>query len=283
MSSMTYLRDMMQSISPVEQRIAAYFLDHEDSLVITPILTVAEACTTSKSAVVRLCKRMGYKGYKDFLTTLSAELAIMNHTAETDYTDIYPESNVKNICAIVTQHACHALDNTLRLLDMNALEKAVEVLCATPRIDLYGAGNSGIIAQDAELKFRRIGFNANSAVDSHRQVIYASTLKPGDAAMFFSYYGETKDMLDAVAIAKQQGATTIAVTRFGKSTLSTQADIVLSVASMEKMSRSGAMTSRLVMLNMVDMLFTCISSQKYDILRPVLEHTAHAIQAKRRI
>ena len=282
MSGMVYLKEMMRSLSPVEQRIAGYFLDHEDALVNTPILNVAQACDTSKSAVVRLCKRMGYNGYKDFLTALSAELAVLNHTATADYSDIYPDSSVKNICTIVTQHSCHALDNTLRLMDMDAMERAVSAIIAAPRIDLYGAGNSGIIAQDAELKFRRVGYHAYSALDGHRQVICAATLKPGDVVILFSYYGETTDILDALEIAKDQGAVTIAVTRFGKSSLSDRADIILSVASMEKLSRSGAMTSRLVMLNMVDMLFTCISSRRYEELKPVLEHTARAVQSKRR-
>ena len=282
MSSMTYLKEMMPTLSPVEQRIAAYFLAHEEALVTTPILTVAQACDTSKSAVVRLCKRVGYNGYKDFLTSLSAELAVLSHMGTADYSDIYPDSSVKSICTIVTQHACHALDNTLRLMDMEAMERAVTVLTSAQRIDLYGLANSGIIAQDAELKFQRIGYNAHCALDGHRQAICAATLAPEDAVMLFSYYGETRDLLEVLDIAKERGATTIAVTRVGKNSLSSRADIVLSVASMEKLSRSGAMTSRLVMLNMVDMLFTCISSRAYEQLRPTLERTAKAIQAKRR-
>lgn len=282
MGSMVDLKELMPTLSPVEQRIAAYFLAHEKTLVNTPILTVAQACDTSKSAVVRLCKHLGYNGYKDFLTSLSAELAVLNHLGAADYSDIYPDSSVKNICTIVTQHACHALDSTLRLMSMDAMERAVAALESAGRIDLYGLGNSGIIAMDAELKLQRIGCNARSALDGHRQAICAATLDKGDVVMLFSYYGETRDLLEALDIAKGRGATTIAVTRVGKSSLSTRADIVLSVASMEQLTRSGAMTSRLVMLNMVDMLFTCISSRQYDQVRPVLERTAQAIHDKRR-
>lgn len=281
MSSMAYLREMMDSLSPVERRIAEYFLRHVGELVTTPILAVAESCQTSKSAVVRLCKRMGYKGYKDFLTTLSAELAVLSHTSQTEYTDIYPDSSVESICGIVTQHSAQALENTLRLMDMKGMEQAVETLAKAPRIDLYGSGNSGIIAQDAELKFRRIGYNAYCAVDGHRQAIFAASLRPGDVAVLFSYYGETRDILEALDIAKGAGAATIAVTRFGKNTLQSRADIVLPVASTEQLSRSGAMTSRLVMLNVIDMLFTCISSREHETLRPHLEETSRAIKAKR--
>lgn len=281
-SSMLYLQEMMDDLSPIEQRVAGFFLQHTDTLVSTPILEVAEACETSKSSVVRLCKRMGYNGYKDFLTALSAELAVQSHRGQTEFSDIFPDSSVQSICTIVTQHSVQALENTTRLMDMQAMERAVQAVAQARRIDLYGAGNSGIIAQDAELKLRRIGFNATCAIDGHRQAIWAATLQPGDVAMLFSYYGETTDVLEAMAIAKAHGATTIAITRLGRNSLSLGADIVLNVASTEQLSRSGAMTSRLVMLGVVDMLFTCVSSYGYESLRGVLEQTASAISTKRR-
>ncbi len=281
MSSMVYLQEMLPTLSPIENRIAVYFIEHADQLTTTPILQVAQACDTSKSAVVRLCKRLGYHGYKDFLNALSAELAVsqLSHTA--DYDDVYPDSSIGSICTIVTRNSVSALENTLRLMDMDAMERAAEAISAASRVDFYGVGNSGVIAQDAEMKFRRIGFHAYAATDSHRQAIWAVTLRPGDVAMFFSYYGQTKDILDTLALAKRQGATTIALTRFGKNALADQVDIVLNVASTESLARSGAMASRLVMLEVLDMLFTIVSSRNYTKVRDVLERTASAVREKR--
>ncbi len=280
MSTFAILKDLMPSLSPIEKRIAAYFEAHADQLTNTPILQVAQACDTSKSAVVRLCKHLGYSGYKEFLTVLSAELALRNRD-RAHYADLFPDSGIGNICAIVTRNSVSALENTLRLLDMEAMERATQAISAAPRVDFYGVGNSGVVAQDAEIKFRRIGFNAYAPADTHRQIISASTLHQGDVAMFFSYYGETKDILQAHGIAKRQGATTIAMTRYGKNTLSSKADIALQVASTESLARSGAMASRVVMLGVLDMLFTVISSRNYDRIRDVLERTASAVREKR--
>jgi DNA-binding MurR/RpiR family transcriptional regulator len=280
MSTVSYLNELAPTLSPIERRIAKFFTEHANELVNTPILQVAQSCETSKSAVVRLCKRMGYNGYKDFLTALSAELALKQRD-EATYQDLYPESSIGSICAFITQNNVRALDTTMRMLDLNAMERAVQAISAAPRIDFYGVGNSGLVAQDAEIKFRRIGFNAYSAVDTHRQVISAATLHEGDVAMFFSYYGETKDILEAHALARKQGATTIAITRFGRNTLSAQANISLQVASTESLARSGAMSSRLVMLEMLDMVFTVVSSRNYDRIRDVLERTAQVVREKR--
>lgn len=275
------LQDLYSVLSPVEQVIATYFMEHTEELVSQPILMVAQKCNTSKSAVVRLCKRLGFVGYKDFLTSLSVELALRHKDVLQEYGDIYPDHSVGKICAIVTQNHIQALESTLRLIDISAVEKAVEAISNTSRLDFYGVGNSGIIAEDAGLKFRRIGYMTYTATDKHRMVIGAATLRPGDVVIFFSYYGTTKDICDTLEIAKKQGATTIAITCTRDSPLNRKADIVLATASTESMTRSGAMTSRVAMLGVLDMVFTAISSLNYKNYKKVLDYTAEIVRKER--
>jgi DNA-binding MurR/RpiR family transcriptional regulator len=280
--SLLKIQELMEQNSPVERRISAFMLDNAARLPGMPIADVAKACETSKSSVVRLCKQIGFKGYKDFLNALSADLAVSAlSSAPDDQTDIHPDHTVAEICQIVTQKSIRSLENTLNLLDMGQMEQAVDAIASAQRVDFYGVGSSGIIAQDAELKFRRIGLTTFASLDSHCQLISAVTLKPKDVAVVFSYYGETRDLMDTVGIARENGATILLVTKYGHSTLSDQADIVLNVASVETIARSGAMASRMVMLQVVDMLFTAVTSRKYDQVRDVLQRTAWAMQRKR--
>ncbi len=268
------LREIYPDLSRLEMRIADYFLKNIEQLTDTPILSVAEACGTSKPAVVRLCKKLGYRGYKDFLKALSAELALSGQGRQPDVGSIYPDSSAQDICAIVTYSTVRALEKTLGALDAAQMEKAAEALAGAGRIDLYAVSNSSMLAQDAEIKFRRIGYNAYAPLDTHRQVVSAATLKKGDAAIVFSYYGETLDMLEVLGIARERGATVIALTRKGKNSVSEAADIVLAVDNSEKLPRTGALTSRFSMLVALDMLFTVLISRRYDQLKDVLELTS---------
>jgi len=281
MSTLSCLQDMYSTLTPVEQRIATYFIDNNDVLVKKPILEVAEQCGTSKSAVVRLCKRLGFNGYKDFLNDLSAEIALKKRDKMYGHSDIYPSSTVANICNLVTHNAIQALESTSRILSKDAMEKAVEAISKAKRLDFYGAGNSGILAEDADMKFARIGYFTKCCVDVHRQLLAASTLKAGDVAVFFSYYGTTKDILDLHDIVKEQGATTIAITCVGGNLLAKKADIVLETASTESLTRSGAMTSRLAMLNVLDMLFTAVASKNYKKVKEVLDRSAVLVRRER--
>lgn len=281
MSIMHCLEDLYPTLSPIEQVIATHFMKHTEELTSQPILLIAQQCGTSKSAVVRLCKRLGFIGYKDFLTSLSAELAVRQKDLLQEYSDIYPDHSVGKICAIVTQNHIQALESTLRLIDIKSVEQAVEAIGKTTRLDFYGVGNSGIVADDAELKFRRIGYMTYSATDKHRMVIAAATLQRHDVAIFFSYYGMTKDILDTLDIAKTQGATTIAITCKRDSPLHEKADIVLTTASTESLTRSGAMTSRIAMLSVLDMVFTAVSSINYKKFKKVLDYTAEIVRKER--
>ncbi len=281
MSSISCLQDMFATLSPIEQRIATYFIDNANNLVGKPILDIANSCETSKSAVVRLCKRLGFNGYKDFQNALSAEIAVKKRDNLYGHSDIYPKSSVSKICSIVTHNSIQAMESTLRLLDIEEMEKAVEVISKAKRLDFYGAGNSGICAEDAELKFSRIGYYTNCCTDVHRQLLAAATIKSGDVALFFSYYGTTKDILDVHDIVKEQGATTVAITCIGGNLLSKKADIVLETASTESLTRSGAMTSRLVMLGVLDMLFTAVASKNYRKVKDVLDKTAGIVRRER--
>ena len=98
--------------------------------------------------------------------------------------------------------------------------RAVDALDKAKRVDFYGAGTSALVALDAQQKFQRLCRDTQTSTDPHVQVVIASRLERGDAAVFFSYSGETEDMLDTLAVAKRGGAVTISVTRYGVNRLS---------------------------------------------------------------
>ena len=158
--SLLRLHELYESLTPSERRIADYFEANLDKLVDTSILEVAEACQTSKSAVVRLCKKSGYRGYKDFLNAVSADLAVRSSRLD-EPTDILPGSSISEICHIVTANSIRSLENTLSVLDMDAMSRAVDVIRRANRIDFYGVGSSGIIAHSssaasASTRFRHL-------------------------------------------------------------------------------------------------------------------------------
>lgn len=273
------MKEAMDSLTPKEQRIASFILDFPEEVVNMSIEEVAIACQTSTAAVVRLCKSIGYSGFKELLRTLSSDLSLQQDVIT--YEDIRPGDSLEAIMRSICMSNMKAIEGTLSLMDPERLDKAVTALCNASRIDFYGVGSSGLAAHDAHNKFLRINKFTLSSSDPHEQVLSATSLKPGDAAVFFSYSGETHDTIETFQIARQSGATTISVTKYGKNPLSEAADISLYVSSSESMIRSGAMGSRISQMTMVDILYTAVSSRMYDQVKPYLDKTRLTSRRKR--
>lgn len=276
---LTHLRESMRQFSATEQRIATYIVEHADTMMETTITTVADACGTSKSMIVQLCKKAGYKGFKDLCNQLAIEMALNQREQAQAYEDMHPGYTVAQICSLAMQKEIQSLQNTLDLLDAGTMEQATNAILAARRIHLFGVGNSAVVALDMHNKLQRIGFDSHFSHDIHCQLTGAATLIAADCAIIFSYNGATRDMINAAQFARESGATVISVTSYGANAISQMADIALYVAANESLVRSAAMSSRLAMLSMVDMLFSCVASNCPEDITALLTRTVRVIKA----
>ncbi|MDD3212236.1 MAG: MurR/RpiR family transcriptional regulator, partial [Eubacteriales bacterium] len=257
------IRQLEDQLSASESRVAQFLKQNASEILSMSIREVAEACGTSSPTIVRLCKHLGYKGYKEFCMALSADLA-SGGEARIQYQDVSPGDDLSTILQNVTSHNQAAIADTMRLLKLDTYARAVAALVKAPRVDFYGVGASGVVAQDAHQKFLRLGKPSQTSLDSHVQVVQAASLHKCDVAVLFSYSGETTDILDTLHEVQKTGATTISVSRYGSTRLSRAADIPLFVASTETIIRSAAMSSRIAMMHVVDLLFTGVATEAFD-------------------
>jgi DNA-binding MurR/RpiR family transcriptional regulator len=273
------LKDAMDTFSPMEQQVAAYIMNFSADVAEMSIDELAQACSTSVSSVVRLCKSAKYTGYKDFLRALSIDLA-MDQNKDVTYHDIRPGDSVESIAQSVCMSHIQSIENTLSVLEISELKKAVEVVAAAKRIDFYGIGTSGLVAMDAHNKFVRIGKVSISSADPHQQVMTASLLKEKDVAVLISYMGDTKDILELAEIVKHSPATLISLTRYSKNELSQMADIRLYCSSSELPVHIGNMDSRIGSMTIIDALYTAVTSSLYPDVKGYLDKTQKVLARK---
>ena len=147
----------------------------------------------------------------------------------------------------VLGNAAASLLGERRFLKESELENAIAILMHARRVEFYGVGNSGIVAQDAQHKFFRFGMSTVAYVDTHTQLMAASVLTEQDVLVAISNTGSSIELLDAASIAKENGAAVIALTR-NDSPLAQMADCVLSIATQENAELYTPMVSRLLQL-----------------------------------
>lgn len=251
-------------VSGAERLIVRFILEHPEESSTYNINQLAEASFASASTIVRLCKKIGFSGYKEFQKALVAELSIREESNQTRSGDIQKEDSLESLIAKVTYKNIVSLERTRKLMDEEVLEQCVKLLEECRHICFFGIGSSLLVAQDAYMKFLRIDKMCFIHEDWHVQLLHAKNLTQKDVAIIISYSGLTEEMIQCAKMAKEKGASVIAITRFEDSKLARIADFKLYVAASEVLIRSGAMSSRISQLNVVDILYTAYLNQHYE-------------------
>jgi len=174
-----------------------------------------------------------------------------------------------------------AITNTLNKLNLDDLDAAASVLLSARRIEFYGLGGSAIVALDAHHKFFRLGIPCVTYDDPHMQVMSAALLSPTDVVMAVSHTGSTKDIIESVKVARKAGAKVIGILGSENAPLSKICDIALSVFSREAALRLAPMTSRLVQLAVIDVLFVTVAMHDFSATRERLDKVKRSLVGKR--
>ncbi|GGH76304.1 DNA-binding MurR/RpiR family transcriptional regulator [Pullulanibacillus pueri] len=271
------LKEVNQSLNPSEQKAAKYIIKYPEKMVEMTVSDLAEASGSSQSAIIRLCKSLGLKGYQDLKLRVAGDLQDDRSHGD-EYKEIRPESGLKTIMTSVSNNNIYSINETLKLLDIDQLQKVIDLVKQAQRIDFYGTGASQLVAQDAQHKFMRINKVCTAYADTHLQLTSAVTLTENDVAFAISNSGETRQIIESIKAAKEAGAKTIGMTRYGNSTLGSLVDIHIQTLSAESDIRSAATSSRIVQLNILDILYVAIASQNYDESIHYLNRSREAIK-----
>jgi len=276
------IRSLLPNLAPVERRVAQAVLDDPQGVAWRSISELARSCGTSATSVVRFCRAIGLRGYPDLRLALAGAVARDDVTTVTTAShDIAPDDDAATITKKIAYADARAVTDTANHLDIATLVQVTEALAKAGRIDIYGVGASGFVALDLQMKLQRIGRPAFAWPDPHMAISSASLRGAGDVAIGLSHTGTTVDTIDVLREARSHGALTVAVTNFPWSPITEVADLVLLTAARETAFRTGAMTSRIAQLTVVDCLFVTLAQQDLPGTRVALERTFAAAQAKR--
>ncbi|GIL26340.1 MurR/RpiR family transcriptional regulator [Actinocatenispora comari] len=278
-----HVSGLLPALSPAEQRVARLVIADPAAAARQTITELASAAGTSEATVIRFCRSVGMSGYPQLRIRLAAEAArrVEPPDARVVGGDIPPGADMAQIIATISFNDARAVEETAEQLDVAACEQAVAVLSAAGRVDVFGVGASGSVAADFQQKLHRIGRTAFYWPDTHTALTSAALLGKGDVALGISHTGTTTDCVDVLDQARQQGATTIALTNYPRSPIAEVADVVLTTAARETTYRSGAMASRLAQLTVVDCLFVGVAAKNRTRTKRNLEATAEAVASRR--
>jgi RpiR family carbohydrate utilization transcriptional regulator len=272
----------LPSLAPAEQRVAKLCLADPRAFTMLPVAQLADRAHVSKPTVVRFCRSVGYNGLSDFKQKLAGTV---NEGVPFIHRSVDADDKTADVLVKVIDNTVAAFLKYRNEASSNQIDKAVAALVAAfqtgRQVQFFGVGNSGVVAQDAQHKFFRLGLHSIAYSDGHMQVMSASILEKGDCVLIISNSGRTRDLMDACDIARKNGATTIVITASG-SPLASAGHIHLSADHPEGFDRYSPMVSRLLHLLIIDVLATTVALRiGANTVQPMLSRMKDNLRNKR--
>jgi len=270
------IRAIYEDLSKSEKKIADWIFTNPGKILALSIVELAEQCKCSEATIVRFAKRLGFAGYQELKISLAQEDkgTVVN-------TNMSPDDSAFEIFEKVCNDIYLSLERTKGNLDKDALKKTAQAIMSAGKIIVIGLGNSASVALDASHKLLRAGYNAVAYTDNHMQVIAASHLKKGDVAIAISHSGSSKDVVDALAVAREHGAVTVSITNKGRSPIQKHSDIILHTSSDETQYNILALNSRIAQLAIIDSLYFYIVYQQSEKALESIKATEKSLKSKK--
>ena len=269
------IKMLYDRLGAAEKKIADWIAANPGKIISLSIVELAEQCKCSEATIVRFSKKIGLEGYQDLKISLASEntTTVSTTISAADPADVMFDKVCNEIYC--------SLELTKKALDPAALSAAANAICSAGKIAVFGLGNSASVALDASHKFIRAGLNATACSDNHMQMIVASHLFEGDVAIGISHSGSSKDIVEALKVAREHGAKTIAITNVGKSPIDKVADVVLHTSSSETAYTILALNSRIAQLAIVDTLYYYVVYNLSDKAIESIKETERSLQSKK--
>ncbi len=247
---LTKIKNERNEMTRAENLVGDFVLENPHLVVNSYLAALAKQIGVSEPTVIRFCRRLGCSGFQDFKLRL-AQSNVLDRS-ELFYS-VTSNDAVEVLSAKIIDGATGSLNQLRNDLEYKSVGLAITALAEAEHIEFYGLGGSGIVAQDAQQKFLRLGKHVVAYVDPHLHVVAAGLLTENDVVVAISHTGCSRDLLISVEFARKAGATIITLTQ-SRSPLSLLADINISIDIDKHTDHYAPIRSRLSQLALLDIL-----------------------------
>ena len=259
-----------------EQKVADVVIADPEQSVQSSIQSIATLASVSEPTVIRFCRALDCVGFQQFKLKLAQDLA---RRGTFFYQDVTVDDSSKVLANKLLDGAIASLVQIRDQINEEQLDRAIALYEACERVELYGSGGSAVVAEDAQLKFFRLGKPAIAYSDPHIQHASAALLDKNALVIAISHSGRSSDILKTVEIARQSQAKVISVTAT-RSPLAQVSDVALTVDVNEDSDIFSPVKSRLGQMVVLDVLAVGVAVRGGDHMLEQLARARRAIDFK---
>lgn len=239
-----------------------------EDIIYLSITELSEMTGVGEATILRFCRALGYKGYQEFKLSLAQGINPDENQTEDNFAINIADNMIQ------TLELCK---NKIRLDEIN---EAIDIILSSKNLSFFGSGYSYVPALELHYRLLKLGIISNIENGSHMQNIVASVLNSDDCLVVFSISGCTKDDIEVVEIAKENGVKVITVTSYDRSPLAKMSDVVIQCIKKESPIEGGSMLAKIGQLYIVDVLCTGIILRKHEEYVEKIKKTSQSVAKK---
>ena len=275
MSCILKINNIYNDMTDVDKKIANYINENKELISKLSVSELAESANVSSASIVRFSRKLGYGGFGELKIEIAKDLTLKSK----DYSYIVKDSDVgiNNIVNNITNKTIEVITNTTKLNELDIIEKSIKEIINAKNVYVFGVGGSALVALDLQQKLLRINKPTITFLDSHTQLMVSSNLDKDDIAIGISYSGKSKEVIKSIENAKSKGVKCISITKYGENDLNKICDINLFVSNIENKLREGAISSRIAILTLIDIIYISMIQKDLDSSQLKLEASKKAM------
>ena len=216
----TSVEDFRQRLIAVSETLpkrlrqcADYLAMNTDKIAVSTVAELAQEAGVQPSAFMRFCQLLGFSGFSELQKIFRQDYSQRwpNYSTRLDALRAEAAGNPHALLAEFVETGRASLDSLTSTVDAAALQTAVDILVAAPRIHLIGLKRAFPIAYYLAYAFGKMSVPA-LLHDRIGDLDQQHLLHPGDAMIAISYAPYTQNTLEAAALAASRGIKVVAIT-----------------------------------------------------------------------
>ena len=208
------------------------------------IESLAEEISTSKAAIIRFSKKIGYSGFAEFKFELSRYIISGIRENKNENMDIS-----RSITSLYAGYIKQIND----FIDLKNIKTIAKTLSNARRVKILGKNRTGLSALQFRYRLTKIGFDAEAITDGILMNQMQESLTKGDVVLIFTTRAEDLQYYELIRNISKNGVTTIVVT-CTETKLIKQSNYHILLPSIENASTSSFLDNQTIMFVFIEIL-----------------------------
>lgn len=254
-----------ENLSPTDKNIADFFISNKEKLDFSAD-KISSTLYVSKSALTRFSKKIGFEGYREFISFYNEEL---NNRIDHKFNSLTQK-------VLFTYQ--EIVEKSYSLIDEEQINRVIKLITDAKKVYVYGVGNSGLSAQEFKMRFMRIGLDVEALTDVHLMNMNEVLISKDNLLIALSISGYP--LKPYIIDAKGRGAKVIALTTNMLNYLKQFSNEIIMCPSVENLDVGNIITPQLPFLLILDVIYAFYLSKDINKKTFKLEDTLKHIQQR---